>query len=613
MKKIVLNWLFLFFVGLDGTSLAHGQDRERTHRLAVQSNRTGQILSVDSANNKALMRISGSTFQINLAQVDEELRRQIVAAAGSSTPIEVSPIEALTFLSDDSGIENTSCREERRSNDGLLEAAQSSTSQDQFLLSLGSSLPHATFVYQSHSMQNDGVNMQNPRVVRTSNDGKQIISYVCDPNSAEYGTIEMMTWNDNTKNFDFAHLNFRGAQANTSGHLQRNPSSCISCHGQGNNSKPFWGTYLQWPGVYGSADDLISDRSSEEYRNFKEFKQRYQTSPCLSTLPWPEGSGNRQDIYPYTDTRFDLNFTKRPNARMSYELGSLYSESLFGRFNEDPLWPIMQYYALADFLECRIAYPWSKDSRTLEERASRWLPELNSETPLPNTVRSGNSFITRYSLIRGMRPQDWTLEPNQRVRSGEVNPLDYNPGYGSLQDYVIGQTIQQVRTQSPALTKGFASARNEGLMNGEILSCRNSAAAPVLRTSELRNQGCRSVMAKIAELEQTDPAACAQHISGHPLASGDNGVMQVMGSISQDLENGRSLVVDRCSYCHSGERGNNFFRTEEGLEQHLKSGSGMQQKIMKQLQSGNMPAEGPALTRDERRQVERYLEYLRTR
>ena len=99
-KALLLLLSIPYFALVD----VHGQDKERTHRLAVKSNHQGQVLSVDVKAQTAEVKIEGSTFRLDLNRMSEEDRALVKAATGSDKAVDFIPIEALTFIRDDTGV-----------------------------------------------------------------------------------------------------------------------------------------------------------------------------------------------------------------------------------------------------------------------------------------------------------------------------------------------------------------------------------------------------------------------------------------------------------------------------------------------------------------------------
>lgn len=106
----------------------------------------------------------------------------------------------------------------------------------------------------ARSMSIQGSTPANPRVVLFDQDAKLVISFNGEVGERGYDRIELMSFDDSMKSYDFREIKFFG-DSNTAGTYEISESGgvggrCLNCHGQ--NALPIWDSYPFWPDYYGS-------------------------------------------------------------------------------------------------------------------------------------------------------------------------------------------------------------------------------------------------------------------------------------------------------------------------------------------------------------------------
>jgi hypothetical protein len=308
------------------------------------------------------------------------------------------------------------------------------------------------------------------------------------------------------------------------------------------------------------------------------------------------------------DRRFDLNFSLRPNTRLTGQLGSNYSDTLYSRVSKDPLWPVMQYYVFADYLECGSIFPWSGKDKSITERAARWLPALSSAEKAGVGRGSRAGLLTRFSQTRGIELDTWNMD----LRSGETAPVsDFNTGRGNLQELVIGRAMHQVASQPESGMKTpFAAVDRPYLGKGPVLGCEVSSPDAQAVWAENRSGACKAVMEKIDQLETTQPESCPMPTHQIPLTP-DNPTVSLVAVLAQDAQEGRVILEQKCSKCHSGSSGLGFLASTERFREHL-SGDGRfnSRGILGAIREGEMPPIGKPLSTEELKKVSAYIDSL---
>lgn len=227
------------------------------------------------------------------------------------------------------------CLEKKTTIRALESIAKNSKNQQEFLDKIPKgSLQTFTFVTRTQSLhkgQGEGaVSDLWPRVLRFSNDGKIVISYVCNEKNETYGTVETLFFNDDKQKFETVSFDFRDKSKEEGSKIKFNQQSCTSCHSYQNkinneiSIKPIFHEYNNWfdcddnSGIsfYGGQDDfvfntgvqrgnllskLLGDNNSKingcdkenlktmfngRNNRFQQFKELQKNNPCFSSLPW---------------------------------------------------------------------------------------------------------------------------------------------------------------------------------------------------------------------------------------------------------------------------------------------------------------------------------------
>jgi len=287
------------------------------------------VTKINKAENKIQLRNAKSDYEIDLNKLDKSELDELKKSLGP-------PTKRIPFSIDDKAISKKTdvplglrndCSELPVDYSELLDWSKSGEVKNQadFLAKIPpGTLQTFTLVYSSKSVQSDKVTQDFPRVLRMSQDGKIQMSYVCDPTSKNYGTIEITAFDEKTKSWTYTEVDFRKKKKGKD-RIKENDKKCLECHAADGktNPKPIWGGYPEWPGVYGGHDDSFrkpgrdSARKEVErlrgkngditfennidegkaYKKFLDEKVRGENpNPCYASLPWPDMSidGDRE-------------------------------------------------------------------------------------------------------------------------------------------------------------------------------------------------------------------------------------------------------------------------------------------------------------------------------
>lgn len=318
-----------------------------------------------------------------------------------------------------------------------------------------------------------------PRVLRSSIDSKITISFVCDPKNPTYGKIEIMHFDDSTKEFKMTEydLSAKLKSSNSESRIHKNPTSCIQCHAGStiNNVvslKPNWPEYFQWSDckenrdiqMYGGNDDemdihtfrtplpsggTVNNCNNEDFEksnkiekeNFLKFKEMQKDNPCFKTLPWikklSEDDLKRDPslkYYPYTTSSgFNPLFplaSVSPNGRLTEAYSTLMSERILRLFKDNPDYEKVKYLLAMEAINCKIP------------------SDMNSEILSSNSANDpqdySNPLLNRFANHVGLKAKDWTM------KFLETENPNYETGVLPISQNLGGEIIRDLQSTNPA-------------------------------------------------------------------------------------------------------------------------------------------------------------------
>lgn len=102
------------------------------------------------------------------------------------------------------------------------------------------------FSLVEHTKATGQSNLKYPRIVLFGSDGRFLLNIGTKPDDPKYHLLDVAQLDEDTGDWEFSVFDFNGVRPK----LTRNDPNCIECHGK-DNARPFWGTNLDWPGVFG--------------------------------------------------------------------------------------------------------------------------------------------------------------------------------------------------------------------------------------------------------------------------------------------------------------------------------------------------------------------------
>lgn len=142
---------------------------------------------------------------------------------------------------------------------------------------------HYVLITKSRSAQ--PASASQPRVILQNTDASALFGFSTKRDEeGEYSNdlIEMIAFNKSEKKYEFHSIDFAG----DSPVINRNPTSCLGCHGE--KPRPNWDTYDYWPGMLPFNKDKIYAASTEE-KMWRKIFSNLSDDPRFHELPLPQG------------------------------------------------------------------------------------------------------------------------------------------------------------------------------------------------------------------------------------------------------------------------------------------------------------------------------------
>lgn len=399
------------------------------------------------------------------------------------------------------------------------------------------SLQVMTMMKETQSRQHHKVGPKNPRILRSNADGSLTISFVCDPDSQDYGKVEMMYFDRKEDRFKMATLDFSNVPdkkvepfnkyrfshlINTSesyknqSRINHNPKSCLKCHSndpEALNPDPraLWNEYNEWPGAYGSKDDRLDPFSDKKDREeLIALKKHMKDNPCFQTLPLletpPPVKGefgqleySKEWVYPYSEWP-GSDYDTRPNLRFTDNLARFSARRLVRKFMDAPGFERVRYEAAMSTFNCPEIKDYNKvfkgvsshyqapEYLELDYRGEREIQgEHGNFTPI---IERGDfrDYRELFQLGKayGFKNSDWTLFFNDEKRSGYQAPSSTDTRSDGFGDLVQGELLRRLVKESPSLKGIVKGVRDIEELFGEKNACIEEETTPV-QTHEEEN------------------------------------------------------------------------------------------------------------------------------
>lgn len=526
-----------------------------------------------------------------------------------------------------------------------------------FLRALPSgSLQTFTFVKETKSFQHHGTSARWPRVLRTTADMRLALSFVCNPESLDYGRVEVLhyvpppvaTWRSLSLDFREKKPVVAGVKESEvfgSSRIHENSPTCVKCHSIGGAPAegllPIVPQYKTWEGFFGSDDDVIHKGTAEE-QDYLSFLKRAKANPCFATLPWPKSQDPAYALYPFHEGfpeekvlsgRYSLseetkqikirNYHLRPNLKLTDAYSHLMAQRLAWRFLHSA-----EYREVAPLLMMEAANCGSKE---VAEGLEKALPGYRSPPPLhrhtfmdPRSEMSWTKQLFAVGKRIGIGTREWTMHFN------DTNDPYYNTGAAGDEgrDISIGKMAQGVLLSHladtyPNLKPHFRMARSVSkFFAPQDFSCIDDVAGQIaiddgrnqaLLCTQLAEIAKKGKNSKYAKLRMPENSSDEQAEEVNSQIAGDELLARLARGLAPakpvEIERGKALVESSCKGCHGETKllpgTYHFLKDEQFFADQLANPAFLWTAIA-YVESGRMP-KGSKLTEDEKRAVQLYL------
>lgn len=356
------------------------------------------------SDSRAVVSTADADLVVNLDDLAAPDRAKLAAGLTSVDVVEVRiPPAAIAESRPTPFGMRADCSELPLSYERLKELITGSESLDAFLARLPpGTMQTFTLVYKSRSPMNGDVSPLWPRVLRMNRDGSLILAYTSDPSKPNYGRLEVLSFNEQTRAYTIAKADFRARGEARA--IKENPSECMRCHAatvQSPDPKPIWDEYQTWTGVYGSEDDTYNTSAKynpepsgaygevdepviaakqAERKLFDAFKAApaFTQSVAFSTLPWARndaasraaiageidafkrrhnGKSPPADawasnfaLYPYSEGQKTLLYDVRPNLKFTEINARRMGQRMMRKLAALPQFSILKYVLYSEAL-----------------------------------------------------------------------------------------------------------------------------------------------------------------------------------------------------------------------------------------------------------------------
>lgn len=527
------------------------------------------------------------------------------------------------------------------------------------------SLQTFTFVANTRSLQHHGVDEQWPRVLRMTADGKIAMAFVCNPESQDYGSVEILhfedaptaRWHSLSLKFDKREPDFHGVSEKTftaagkaGDHVKvsRDSETCLKCHGVGAAQKqlrPIFAAYPKWPGFFGSDDDTLFT-NSRELTVFQQFKKLAAQDPCYQTLPWPRKVLPGYEHYPYhvltkppagenpyANQKYirDLkttNYHVRPNLKFTDTFSHLLAQRLTWNLLRERDYQRVAPLLAMESLGCKDLDLSSELQKTLGTRYKKpsFLKALNSMDPRSPT--SGSLQLYTVAQILGVKPDEWTLLFNDPLNPEFATGVQGAYGQdNSVARLVQSLLLQELAKSVPGLNENFRLSRGvSAFFKDQNFSCIDDLGGAIeFDTAENQTAMCTALTkayrdgvgekiplaARPPSLGAKAPTTPSTASMPSPTLKGvRTTIAQAMTANSQNTAGGGKVLQMYCTTCHGKESylpsDYRFFTSDTTFKKMVVDDPMLLFRAMAYIQNGRMPL-GYKLKDEERRGLQSYL------
>jgi hypothetical protein len=336
--------------------------------------------------------------------------------------------------------------------------SQQFTSIEAFLAALTQDYRSSyALMYDSNSLQR--ATPLEPRVISYGTDASLILAFNSgDSTLGGSDTVELIQFNEPETKFEFYEI----SKSSLTGKLQltSETTKCEACHRS--DPRPNWQPYDNWPGAYGSNDDMLAAVPTEQ-TNFADFVKVAANNPRYATLLNLSSSSSGDEV-----------------------IGSTPNTALINRIAQ---WNYMRAARLVRASQNYAAYKYAiLGSADCYSSFEEFFPKNNQPPTNWNTLGGSqdgwaNAFIYIFAS-RNIAWQDWTtMIDGQTSASFDNNPFVAGYTYGT--DLIANIVKQDVELQAYATYSESNSYDNVMSRDVTVNNCDALATVSVQALSAL--------------------------------------------------------------------------------------------------------------------------------
>lgn len=541
---------------------------------------------------------------------------------------------------------NPDCNEKKISIEEIKKIAESDKTKTMldFLQKIPEgSLQTFTFVYGTKSLQHHLVDERWPRVLRMSADGKIVFSFVCNKESQDYGSVEILYFEDPPKArwrsmslvFDKPELSFKGITASSVGiakqKIHNDSSTCVNCHGAGANLKPIFPPYPNWPGFFGSEDDTLF-KKEKELSQFQQFKNFAMNDPCFRTLPWPKKTPEGYEEYPYnsidrivksTDPyqmesyleklKID-NYHIRANLKFTDALSHLNAQRIaYNYFRHKDFSRVAPLLAM-EGLSCKNL---NLDEELTKSLGSTYKASTHIQGQSVMDPRSADSRTLRlYTVgkIFGISPQEWTLHFNRPDEPSYATGIQGSFGHDTSTAAIVqGLLFENIANTVSELKGTFKLSRGvSAFFKSQNFSCIDDLGGELEFSAKDQEKMC-TILAKAYQSGYTatkTPDLPTLEVKSESITLASLIEKINLSAKTSNKKGGEKALKTYCIACHTQNSylpsAYHFFSSDSDLKKKMQTDSQFLFKALSYIDTGRMPF-GYKLSKKDRESIQSYL------
>ncbi|OQW51595.1 MAG: hypothetical protein A4S09_10225 [Proteobacteria bacterium SG_bin7] len=541
---------------------------------------------------------------------------------------------------------NPDCNEKKVTVDEIKKIADSEKNKTMldFLRNIPEgSLQTFTFVYGTKSLQHHLVDERWPRVLRMSADGKIVLSFICNKESQDYGSVEVLyfenppnaRWRSMSLVFEKPELKFKEVTATSIGinrhRVHIDPPVCTNCHGTGQNLRAIFPAYPNWPGFFGSEDDTLF-KNEKELSQFHQFKNFAANNPCFQTLPWPKKLPPGYNEYPYNSIErlvkstepYEVgnylqklkidNYHIRANLKFTDALSHLNAQRIAYTFLRHKDYSKVAPLLAMESLSCKNLNLGEELSKVLGPSYTTPSYVLDASGMDPRSPDSRTLHLYSVGKVFGLGPQDWTLHFNRPDDPEYATGIQGAHGHDiSIAAIVQGLLFEDTAKTVPELKGNFKLSRGvSAFFKSQNFSCIDDLGGEVEFDAKNQEKMC-ATLAKVYQAGYT-----TSKISDLPaLASAPENLslkmvvekINLVSNIS-NIKDGEKNIQTYCTACHTKNSylppAYHFFSSNADLKRKMQTDPQFLFKSLAYIENGRMPF-GYQLSNSDRQSIQSYL------